>query len=67
MRTKDRLIAQILALNSGATTTWLARFDAPALRRYLDHLEHALEPRGAASYWTRDGETSAAFTRAPAA
>ena len=33
----------------------------------LDHLQHALEPRGRDSVWLRDAETPAIVTRAPSA
>jgi hypothetical protein len=67
MTTKARLIDGILHLNRSARRDWLDRFDIPALTRYLDHLQHAMEPRGRESVWFRDGETAAAMTRKPAA
>jgi hypothetical protein len=67
MTSKAQLIASIMEINPSASQAWLARFDVSALRRYLDHLQHALEPRGRSSIWIRDGETPAVVTRRPAA
>jgi hypothetical protein len=64
---KTRLIASILELNPGAEVHWLERFEEKALRRYLDHLHYASEPRGRGSAWIRDGETPAVVGRQPAA
>ena len=67
MLSKSQIITNIQQLNRSAKHDWLDRFDAMALRRYLDHLQHAQEPRGGDSIWIRDGETHAVVTRAPAA
>jgi len=67
MLSKPQIISSIQQINQSARHDWLDRFDAMALRRYLDHLQHALEPRGGESFWIRDGETHAVVTRAPAA
>ena len=66
MLSKAQLIDGILSLNPSATSDWLARFEVPALTRYLNHLDFAREPRGRGSFWFRDAETSASMTRAPA-
>ena len=63
MLDKPSLIKHILKINLSARVEWLQRFDAPALRLYLDHLQKTLEPRGGASYWVRHGDTAAAVTR----
>ena len=67
MQSKAQLIDSILQLAPTTGHAWLQSFDVSALKRYFDHLQHALEPRGAESYWIRDGETAAVFTRSPAA
>ncbi len=67
MPTKVHLIDHILQINPSARPQWLDLFDASALRRYLDHLHHAIEPRGGESYWIRNAETPAIVTRRPAA
>ena len=67
MDRKPQLIDGILRINPTTNQEWLERFEAPALSRYLDHLQHALEPRGRESYWLRTGETPAVVTRRPAA
>jgi hypothetical protein len=64
---KSGLIDGIIRINPTARADWLERFDRKALDRYLEHLLHALEPRGRASFWVRDGETTAIVTRAAAA
>jgi hypothetical protein len=60
---KRHLIDSIMQVNSSARADWLSRFDASALRRYLDHLMHALEPRGAASRWMRPADSRVVSTR----
>ena len=60
---KAHIIDGILQLNRSARRDWLDTFAKPALRRYLDHLEVTLEPRG--TIWTRQGETPAVVTREP--
>ena len=67
MPSKAPLIEAILHHNPSARPEWLGRFDEPALRRYLDHLQHATEPRGAASAWVRDHGARPVVTRKPAA
>lgn len=61
---KARVIEHIIEINPSAPATWLASFDVPELRAYLDHLLHACSPRGNA--WVRQGGKPAA-TRRPAA
>ncbi len=65
MISKTRIISAILQLNRSAQTDWLSKFTTPALRRYLDHLEVTLEPRGRESVWIRSAETPAVVTRNP--
>ncbi len=67
MHSKAQLIDSILQINRSAKPEWLDLFNVPALHRYLDHLQHAQEPRGRDSYWLRDAETPAVVTRKPAA
>ncbi|MHC5023421.1 MAG: hypothetical protein ACYTGG_05855 [Planctomycetota bacterium] len=67
MLSKLQLIAQIQNINQSATTDWLDHFDVSALKRYLDHLQKTLEPRGRHSTWIRQGDTPAVVTRRPAA
>jgi hypothetical protein len=64
---KKKLVDEIVELNPSATPAWLGGFDEPALRRYLEHLDHAQQPRGRKSYWFRDAETHAVVTRRKAA
>ncbi len=63
MISKSQIIDAIQQLNRSARRDWLDTFALPALRRYLDHLEVTLEPRG--SVWVRPGETRAVITRTP--
>ncbi len=65
MLSKTRVINAIMQLNRSAPPDWLNKFAAPALRKYLDHLEVAIEPRGRASVWTRSPEAPAIVTRNP--
>ena len=64
MLTKSQLINAIRELNPTAGARWLGRFDAKALRRYLEHLHHVLGPRG--DGWVRRSETTAVVGRTPA-
>ena len=63
MPSKPEVIDRILRINPTASAEWLDRFEATALARYLDHLRHALEPRGRDSFWWRDAETTAVVGR----
>ena len=63
MISKTRIINGILQLNRSAKADWLNNFATPALRRYLDHLQVTIEPRGRTSVWERSGETPAVVTR----
>lgn len=65
MLSKDQIIASIQQINRSARREWLGLFDISALHRYLDHLQHALEPRGGHSVWVRPNETTAIVTRQP--
>ena len=65
MTNKAQIIDAIQQVNQSARRDWLNRFAAPALRRYLDHLQLTLEPRGRASIWVRPGDTHALITRQP--
>jgi hypothetical protein len=66
MLSKERIIQAIQQINRSARREWLSMFDALALRRYLDHLQRTLEPRGGHSVWVRPNETAAIVTREPA-
>ncbi len=65
MLSKTRVISAIVQLNGSAPPDWLNNFAVTALRKYLDHLEFTIEPRGRTSIWTRSGETPAVVTRTP--
>ena len=65
MLSKTRVINAIMQLNRSAPPDWLNNFAVPALRKYLDHLEIALEPRGRASVWIRSPNTPPFVTRDP--
>ncbi len=65
MISKTRIIDAIPQLNRSARADWLDSFATDALRRYLDHLQVTIEPRGRASVWKRSGETPAVVTRTP--
>lgn len=65
MLSKAQIIAGIQQINQSARQEWLAVFETPALHRYLDHLQHTLEPRGGHSVWVRPNETTAIVTREP--
>lgn len=63
MLSKAQIIEAIQQINRTARADWLGVFDVSALRRYLDHLQLTLEPRGAGSTWVRPGDTKAIVTR----
>ncbi|MEE2907436.1 MAG: hypothetical protein VX527_06335 [Planctomycetota bacterium] len=65
MLTKTGLIDLIHEINPTADLGWLDEFSPEDLERYLDHLQHTLEPRG--SSWKRLGDTTAVVSRKPAA
>ena len=65
MLEKTQIIERIQHLNRSARREWLDLFDVSALRRYFDHLQWSLEPRGQDSIWIREGETPAIMTRQP--
>lgn len=65
MFSKTQIISAIQQVNRSVRREWLESFALPDLRRYLDHLEVTLEPRGRASVWIRSGETPAVVTRRP--
>ncbi len=65
MLNKTGIINSILQLNRSAQPGWLSKFATPALRRYLEHLEVTLEPRGRESIWVRPADTAAVVTRKP--
>jgi len=66
MLNKDQIIDNIRQINRSAQKDWLMVFDTLALRKYLDHLQHTLEPRGGHSVWIRNNEGKAVVTRKPA-
>jgi len=51
--TKRQLIDDIRRYNVTATPQFLAQFDEPALRQYLDHLEGAVRKRIEICSWVR--------------
>lgn len=65
MLSKTQIIDMIQQFNQSAHREWLDLFDAASLRRYLDHLQWSLKPRGRDSVWIRQGDTPAALTRQP--
>ncbi|MCZ6445098.1 MAG: hypothetical protein ACE10B_09810 [Phycisphaerales bacterium] len=65
MISKSQIIDAIQQVNQSARSDWLDIFDISALRRYLDHLQLTLEPRGRGSIWIRQGDTPAVVTREP--
>ena len=65
MLSKKQLIDGIQQINRSARRDWLEVFDIYALRRYLDHLQRTLEPRGGHSIWIRPGDTRAVVTKHP--
>ena len=65
MLSKAQIIDAIQQLNRSARREWLDMFATSALRRYLDHLQLTLEPRGRGSRWIRAAETPAIVTRRP--
>ncbi|NBX24668.1 MAG: hypothetical protein EBQ99_01220 [Planctomycetes bacterium] len=67
MLTKEQLIESIQRINAAADRVFLQQFDWHALRRYLDHLQITLEPRGLESRWKRPGDTAAVVWRRSAA
>jgi hypothetical protein len=67
MLTKEQIIDAIQRINAAADRDFLQQFDWHALRRYLDHLQITLEPRGLESRWRRPGDTAAVVWRRSAA
>ena len=65
MLSKAQIIDAIQQRNRSARREWLDMFATSALRRYLDHLQLTLEPRGRNSRWIRAAETPAIVTRRP--
>jgi hypothetical protein len=65
MLSKHQIIEGIQQINRSAHRDWLEVFDIHALRRYLDHLQRTLEPRGGHSIWIRPGDTPAVVTKHP--
>ncbi|TVQ55348.1 MAG: hypothetical protein EA377_03605 [Phycisphaerales bacterium] len=65
MLTKNQIIEMIQQFNQSARLEWLQLFDTTALRRYLDHLQWTMEPRGGQSTWIREGDTPAVVSRLP--
>lgn len=65
MLSKSQLIEAISQINQSARREWLSLFDVTALKRYFEHLQWQLEPRGRQSVWVRDGDTPAILTRQP--
>jgi hypothetical protein len=65
MLSKQQVIDGITQINRSARRDWLEIFDIFALRRYLDHLQRTLEPRGGHSTWIRLGDTRAIVTKHP--
>jgi hypothetical protein len=65
MLNKDQIIDGIQQINRSARRDWLIEFDQGALRQYLDHLQHTLEPRGGHSIWVRRPDTPAIISREP--
>ncbi len=62
MLNKSQLIDAIRDLNSSADRAWLGLFTRDELERYLQHLQHAQQPRGE-SPWQRTSETQAIMVR----
>jgi len=65
MLSKSQIIDMIQQFNQSARRDWLDLFDAATLRRYLDHLQWSLQPRGRDSVWIREGDSPAVLTRQP--
>ena len=65
MLKKSQIIKSILKINHSVAADWLGAFDVSALTAYLDHLQLAIEPRGAHSVWVRQAETPAVVTCRP--
>ena len=65
MLDKMQIIEAIRQINRSAKLEWLGRFDAVALRRYLEHLQLTEEPRGRNSRWIRRDDSPAIMTRHP--
>jgi len=57
--TKRQLIDAIMGLNPTAAVEFLMSFDVTDLRRYFDHLQVQLDPRGRDSVWVRQADTPA--------
>jgi hypothetical protein len=50
---KRQLIDEILRFNTTVSTRFLAQFDEPALRQYLEHLDGAQKKHARIATWVR--------------
>jgi hypothetical protein len=57
--TREQLLDRILAMNTSATTAFLAEFSTASLDMYHEHLQAASQPRGRNARWIREARTSA--------
>jgi hypothetical protein len=58
---REEILEAILELNPGSTRKWLEEFPTEDLRRYLAHLDYALQPRGRS--WPRTAGDPAVVSR----
>jgi hypothetical protein len=54
---------RIISINPTATVSFLSRFEERPLKRYLEHLTAAQEPRGRTAWWLRPGDSPAFVVR----
>ena len=58
--TREQVVDRIITINPTATRGFLDKFKKKSLDLYLDHLQHAEQPRGPRSKpWKRPGDTPA--------
>lgn len=62
---RSQIMERIISINPTATVAFLSRFAERPLKRYLEHLTAAQEPRGRSAWWVRPADSPAIVVRAP--
>lgn len=62
---RSQIMDRIISINPTATVAFLSRFEERPLKRYLEHLTAAQEPRGRSAWWVRPADSPAIVVRVP--